>query len=268
VSGLSFVFAFDLSRVLTLGLLGGARILPVFLIAPFFGGRLVPATVRIGVAVTFVALLWPALHLQTPDLSTVGPATLVALFLKELVIGVALGFLVSLPFWAVEGAGRLADTARGANLAEVLVPQTGAQTSPLADVGLQIAVLLFFATGGHLLFLRALAESYQAVPLFGFPEGAALRGVGDLAVVSTGRLMLATLGLAAPVLAALFLADLALGLVNRVAPQIQVYFLGMPAKAVVGVFVFLLALTAMLGALRGHFAEALRSIGRALDLLR
>jgi len=260
--------AFDVSRLLAVALLGAARVLPIFLIAPFFGGRLVPTPVKIGVAVAFVALLWPALHLSTPDLSTLGPVTLVALFLKEITLGIVLGFLVSTPFWAAEGAGRLADTARGANLAEVLVPQTGAQTSPLGDVALQLAVVLFFATGGHLLFLRALAESYQAVPLWGLPSAGALPAVGGLAVEATARLLLATLGLAAPVLAALFLADLALGLVNRVAPQIQVYFLGMPLKAVLGVLVFLLALTAVLEALRGHFAGALEAVGRALRLVR
>jgi flagellar biosynthetic protein FliR len=258
----------EISRALSLGLLGAARILPIFLIAPFFGGRLVPATVKVGVAITFVVLVWPALHLATPDLSALGPVTLVALFLKEIALGVVLAFLVSMPFWAAEGAGRLADTARGANLAEVLVPQTGAQTSPLADVALQLAVILFFAVGGHLLFLRALAESYQAVPLVGFPAAATVQGLGDLAVEATSRLILVTLGLAAPVLAALFLADLALGLVNRVAPQIQVYFLGMSLKGVLGVLVFLLALASVLQAVRGHFAEALESVGRALRLVR
>ena len=264
----SLGLAFDLGRVLTLALLGAARILPIFLIAPFFGGRLVPSMVKVGVAVTFVTLLWPTLDLATPELGALGPATVAALFLKEVALGVVLGFLVSMPFWAAEGAGRLADTARGANLAEVLVPQTGAQTSPLGDVALQLAVVLFFATGGHLLFLRALAESYQAVPLVGFPRAAALQGVGGVAVEATSRLILATLGLAAPVLAALFLADLSLGLVNRVAPQLQVYFLGMPPKALLGLVVFLLALTAMLAALRGHFADALEAVGRALRLVR
>ena len=260
--------AFDLSRIFALGLLGAARVLPIFLIAPFFGGRMVPALVKIGVAITFVALLWPALHLSTPDLSAFGPVTLLALFLKEVALGVTLAFLVSLPFFAAEGAGRLADTARGANLAEVLVPQTGGQSSPLADVGLQLAVVLFFATGGHLLFLRALAESYQVVPLASFPQASAFQSMGELATLATARLLLVTLGLAAPVLAALFLADLALGLVNRVAPQIQVYFLGMPVKAVVGILVFVVALTAVLGTLRGHFAEALESVGRLLRLVR
>jgi flagellar biosynthetic protein FliR len=265
---LELAFGFDATRLFTIGLLGAARILPIFLIAPFFGGRLVPAPVKVGVSIAFVAVLWPALHLATPDLSTLGPATVTALFLKEVALGVLLGFLVSIPFWAAEGAGRLADTARGANLAEVLVPQTGGQSSPLGDLALQVAVVLFFATGGHLIFLRSLAESYQAVPLFGFPRALTLSGAGGLAVEATAQLILATLGLAAPVLAALFLADLALGLVNRVAPQIQVYFLGLPAKAQLGLLVFLLSLAALLAALRGQFVEALRSIGRALDLWR
>jgi type III secretion protein SpaR/YscT/HrcT len=258
----------ELSRVLGVGLLAAARLAPVFLLAPFFGGRLLPAPLRVGLSLAFVALLWPVLHLGTPDLSALGPVTLAALVAKEVSLGTILAFLASTPFWAAEAAGRLADSARGANLAEVLVPQSGDQTSPLGDLGLQLSVVLFFVTGGHLLFLRSLAESYQAVPLFGFPESGALAGAAELAAQASGRLLLAALGMAAPVLAALFLADLALGLMSRAAPQIQAYFVGLPLKALIGVFIFLLALTATLGATRGHFAEALRAVEAAIERWR
>jgi len=261
-------FAFDVTRLLVVGVLAAARVLPIFTLAPFFGGRLVPPLIRIAVSLAFVAVLFPGIDAATPDLSALGPVTLGALLFKEVAMGLVLGFLASIPFWAVEAAGRLADTARGANMAEVLVPQTGTQSSPLGDLGLQLAIVLFFALGGHLLFLRSLAASYEAIPLAGFPAVAAFGGVADLAVRATAQLILSTLGLAAPVLAALFLADLALGLVNRVSPQIQVYFLGMPAKALLGVLVFLLALGGMILAIRGELAHALDAVRRAVGLLQ
>lgn len=260
--------AIDPARIITVGGLAAARVLPVFTLAPFFGGRLVPATIRIAVSLAVVAILFPAVSAATPDVRALGAVTFGALLFKEIAVGTVLAFLASLPFWAAEAAGRLADTARGANLAEVLVPQTGTQSSPLGDLALQLAVVTFFALDGHLLFLRALGASYEAIPLAGFPSVAGVQGVGELAVGATARLVLAALGLAAPVLAALFLTDLALGLVNRVSPQVQVYFVGMPAKALVGVLVFLLALGGAALALRRELTAGLDLVRRALELVR
>ena len=113
-------FAFDVTRLLVVGVLAAARVLPIFTLAPFFGGRLVPPLIRIAVSLAFVAVLFPGIDAATPDLSALGPVTLGALLFKEVAVGLVLGFLASIPFWAVEAAGRLADTARGANMAEVL----------------------------------------------------------------------------------------------------------------------------------------------------
>ena len=79
-------------------------------------------------------------------------------------------------------------------------------------------------------------------------------------------MLVAALGFAAPVLAALFLADLALGVVNRVSPQIQVYFIGMPLKALLGVLLFMLAITGMVAALRGELGGGMVDVLRASRL--
>jgi type III secretion protein T len=254
----------DPGRIIAYGGLGAARVVPIFLIAPFFGQKLVPQTVRVGIAIAMVAVVWPAVAQGTPDPSRLGAATLVALFLKEIVLGTLVGFLAAIPFWAAEAAGRLVDGARGASNQEIVVPQLGSQSSPLGSLGLQLAVVAFFAMDGHLLFLRALGESYRAVPVLGFPRVILGGGASDLAVDATSRLILAALGLAAPALAALLLADVALGLVNRVSPHIQVYFLGMPLKSALGVVVFMIAIAGMIVVLRGETAAALRAIGSVL----
>jgi type III secretion protein SpaR/YscT/HrcT len=256
--------ALDPERLIVYGALGAARVVPIFTIAPFFGGKLVPAPVRVAISLAFVALVFPAVSAGAPVPATLGPLVLGALLVKEVVLGALLGFLAAMPFWAAEAAGRLVDTARGASNQELYVPQLGTQSSPLGDFSLQLAVVVFFAVDGHLLFLRALAASYEAVPVLAAPAGLTSGAIGTLAVAATGHLVLAALGLAAPVLAALLLADLALGLVNRVSPHVQVYFLGMPAKAVLGVLVFLLALTGMVSALRGELGLMLRQIAQAL----
>jgi type III secretion protein SpaR/YscT/HrcT len=258
--------ALDPERLLAYGALGAARVVPVFTIAPFFGGRLVPATVRVAIAVTFVALVFPAVTAGAPGspLAALGPLGFGALLVKEVVLGALLGWLAAMPFWAAEAAGRLVDTARGAANQELYVPQLGTPSSPLGDLSLQLAVVVFFAVDGHLLFLRALAASYEALPVLAAPPGLTSGAIGALALAATSHLVLAALGLAAPVLAALLLADLALGLVNRVSPHVQVYFLGMPAKAVLGVLVFLLALSGLATALRGEIGLMLHDLARAV----
>ena len=118
------------------------------------------------------------------------------------------------------------------------------------------------------MFLNSLATSYEALPGIGFPSLGGVQSVGALAVFATSHLILATLGLAAPVLAAIFLTDLSLGLINRVSPQIQVFFLGMPAKAVIGVLAFMLAMTGIVLALRGELALALLQVRRLFEVAR
>lgn len=260
--------ALDPSRLVLVGALILSRILPIFLLAPLFGGRLLPVVVKIASSLAFTLVLYPAIEAATPDLGSLGALPVATLFLKELVLGSALGFLASMPFFAAEAAGRLADTARGATLAEVLAPPSGTRTSPLADLALQIAVVLFFATDGHLVFLRALAASYETVPLEGFPVLVLQSGALELVVGATARLVLIALGLAAPVLCALVLADFALGFMNRVAPPMEAFFLGMPAKAVLGVCAFLLALSGFVLVLSAELGHAIRQVAQALELLR
>ncbi|RMH39248.1 MAG: type III secretion protein [Deltaproteobacteria bacterium] len=263
--------AAGLSRLLLAMALIAARVVPIFTFAPTFGGRLLPGVVRVAVSLAFAALLVPAVG--QPAVATwgqlPGAVAIAVLFAKEIAVGVALAFVVSLPFVAVDVAGRLADVARGASQAQVLVPQTGERTTPLGDFGLQLAIALFFLLGGHLLVLDALAASYEAVPIAGLPAASGWWGIARVSIDASAHMFAVAIGLAAPVLAATFLADLALGLVNRVAPQVQVYFVGMPAKAVLGVFAFMLALAAVavtiahdtLGGARA-VVEAMRGLGR------
>lgn len=260
----------ELSRWIVAGALIAARLVPVFTLAPFFGGRLLPATARVGLALAFAALLLPSVG--APVLASTTPpagAALVGLLVKEVAIGSILGFLVALPFYAADAAGRLADMGRGASMSEVLVPQTGGRTTPLGDLSLQLAIVLFLFLDGHLLFFRALAASYEAVSIVGAPGAAGWGSVAQIAIASTGAMVAAAVGLAAPVLAATFLTDLGLGLLNRVSPQIQVYFVGLPVKAVLGVLAFMLALAAMMDVLGADLLGGVRSLdGAARGLAR
>ena len=255
--------------MLALGGLLVARLLPVTFVAPFFGGPLVPAPVKIAVAVALAVLLFPSARASLGGPLPEGSLLYVGLLFKELLVGFAIAFVTSLVFRAAEMAGQAVDVLRGANLATALAPELGERVSVFADFWVQTLVVLFLALGGHRVFLVAFAHSYAVLPLAAFPEPAlGLWPATEWILSLTGNLLAVALALAAPALAALFLADVVLGLMARVAPQIQVFFLGMPLKALLAVAMVFLAAEALLVALQGGLGQMLGDLGRFLELLR
>jgi flagellar biosynthesis protein FliR len=254
----------DLSAALLLLVLCAARVIPVLVVAPFLGGRLVPGTVKVGLAVAVALLIWPQ-ALRGVSLPQLGPLHVVLLLAKEALVGLALGLCAALVFLAAEAAGQLIDVARGASMAESLVPQSGTRASPVADLYLQLAVVVFLALGGHRLFLQALARSYEVIPVTALPSSAGLGALAFAVIDMTGQMLVVAVGLATPVLLAAVLTDLALGLVNRVAPQLNAWVLGMPAKALVGAALVLLTLSLVAGEVAG--GSAIRDTARAVNAL-
>jgi len=242
-----------------------ARVGAAVWIAPFLGGRLVPATVKTALVLLLALVLYPQVVTTVPG-GVTAPLAL-AIVVKEVFVGGALGFVGALVFWAAEAAGRLVDTARGANMAEVMVPQTGARTSPVGELSFQLALVLFIVLGGHRIFITALGASYQTLPVAFFPAASGLGGFALLCGRLTGDLFLIALALAAPVVATIFLTDVTLGLINRFTPQVNVFFLAMPAKALVGIGVLVLATGLLLGALPPLLDRAMLAVDRALRLL-
>ncbi len=210
-----------------------ARVAPAIWVSPFPGGRFVPATVKLAVSLMLAAVLYPAVAPAAATLAGLSAQALAAVVLKEALVGAALGFVVATAFWAAEAAGWLADRARAG--------EQGA-ASPMANLMLLLTVIIFVSLGGHHIFISALAGSYAALPLAAFPTPAGVAGFAMLSMRLTGDLLLVALTLAAPVLATLWLADLAMGLAGRsVAAGPGGFFVTMPLRAVLGVLVMALA---------------------------
>jgi flagellar biosynthetic protein FliR len=245
--------------------LGAARALPVAWMLPAFGGPHVPAQVRVAVGLALAVLCLPVLTGQVPRL---GPLSWILLLGREVAVGVTLGFVGSLVFRAAEMAGRLTDILRGANLAEALDPTSGERTSPLGDVTLLLAVVIFLELGGPGHVAAALARSYEAVPVAAGVRPAGFAQAAGLALAASAQMLEAALGLAAPALVALLLADLALGAVGRAAPQIPLYFVGMPLKALLGVGVVLVSVGALDQTLTAGFRGWAGLLARAVEVWR
>lgn len=251
--------------ILTAALIA-ARVLPIVVLAPWFGGEAIPTQIRIGIGVTLVILLFPLVGHELPP----GDALhYIALLVKELGVGVVIAYVTGVIFEAVRAGGSLIDTAGGANLATAMVPEIHEQASLFANLQLQLAVVLFFVVGGHRYAFAAIFASFDAVPLMHFP--AMSRGAWPLVelVMRLGADVL-TVGftIAAPTLAAIFLSDVTFGLLNRVAPTINVYFMSLPVKLTLAAAVVLLGLTVLTGVMREGFAHMIDRLNETIELLR
>lgn len=233
-----------INQMIVLAALVTARLVPVVYLVPYLGGQTVPQPVKMGIAMALTVMVYPAVwETGAAGALPAGSLELGALVVKELVVGLMLGFVAALAFEALRVAGQVIDGARGQTMATAFVPQLKTQTSVSAEFLYQLGVVMFLVTGGHRLFLSALVKSYVIVPPQSFPElGVKLEAITFSIVRLTADAIALGVLLAFPVVAAILLANLMLALINKAAPQINVFFLGMPLKAVLGVGVLLVGL--------------------------
>lgn len=241
------------------------RLLAIMSVIPFLFGRPVPRKVAVGSAMVITFFLYPLL--KPADPAAVVPASrlvLFALYLKEAFIGFSIGLSVSFVFYGFEAAGQVIDNQRGASLARVLIPQLGEQGSLSGQFLFQLAVVVYLALGGHIIFLKSLLDSYQLIPIFEFPNIApGLFPMMDFFIVLAGKVIVMAVQIAAPVIIAILLTDLILGLTNRVAPQINVWELGFNIRGFIGI----LALWASLILIDRNIYETTGRTARDTDIV-
>ena len=237
-------------------LLAAVRLLPVAIASPFLGGPLVPPLVRAALAAglgAVVATLRPAA--LPPD-----ALTLAAGGARELALGIVLAFLVSAPVEAARAAGRLADTLRGATLAELHVAPIRQRESAAGDLLAQWVVVLAAWAGADRLVVAGLLGTFaSAVPGAAFPAAAAL----GVSLRAASDLVASAFLIAAPAAGGVLAADLALALVARVAPQLGAVNAAQPARAALG----LLALGAGAATAGGRLVQLVALAGRGVALV-
>jgi len=248
----------NLSNVLLIWALLMGRILPLIVLAPFVGGDLVPAQVKLGVGIALSFLAFPFVA-DTPVAP--GAITFVLLLLKEVFVGLGIAFAATLAFEAARAAGTLVDTLSGANMATVLVPQIQQQATLFADFKFQLTIVIFLGLNGHHVVLQALFESFRVIPLNGWPRfGHGFWPLFEMVIRMSAELLVVAVALAAPAAIATFITDLSLGLINRVAPQIQVFFISMSVKPMVVTLMTLVALVVLYERILGMFGSMLRHV--------
>lgn len=229
---------FSVPTPLTIGtfLLALVRVSGLVFATPVLGNRNVPVQMRILLAVLVTSIVFPLV--PPASIAPESPAFIPAL-LAEVLLGGFLGFVGSLLFAAAEFGGHLAGLQMGFAIANVLSPESEQQTSVFATLTSLSALLTFVLCDGHHLFLAALAKSFRSLPLGTFAVDAAR--TGTLARMSTG-IFAYGLALAAPVLAVTLFMTVALGILSRAMPQLDVFFMSFAVNIGVGMFVFVLSI--------------------------
>jgi len=237
-----FTVHVDMAQVMRLLLLF-CRIGGVMIVAPLFSSEHVPARARAALALMIAVALAPVSG-PAPEVAT--PVAIGLATAGELMIGLAIGFGARLIFVAVNMAGELADLQSGFGFAGMVSPQMGENVSVIGQLQMSVAWLIFLAANGHHIVLKGLSASLAALPL-GSPPGFAAPALTH----ATATLIATAVRMAAPVVAAVLLADLALGLLTRAAPQMNLLAIGFPIKLAVGLWATLLALPLLATAERG-----------------
>ena len=170
-------------------------------------------------------------------------------------VGLLLGYLLALPFWLFEAIGFIVDNQRGANMAAMLNPLTGSESSPLGLLMNMAFITIYIALGGMQVLLGVVYDSYKLWdPLQFWPHFG--EGFADLVFPQLNRMLAHCLLLAAPAMLVMLLSELSLALVSRFAPQLQVFFLAMPIKSALGIFILAISSGTLFEIARGQIEDS------------
>ncbi|WP_213524895.1 flagellar biosynthetic protein FliR [Paenibacillus sp. J31TS4] len=246
------------------GLLVFCRITSFFVVTPVFSARNVPASFKIGLSF-FLTLITVTSIGQLPALSD--GAYLLSI-IREIMIGLLMGFVAYLFFAVVQAAGTFIDMQMGFAMANVIDPLTGTQSPLIGNLKYMLATLLFLAFNGHHYLIQAIIESYRWVPLSSDAFARVAGGqVTEYLVRSMATAFELAFQMAAPLVAALFLVDVGLGILSRAAPQFNVFVLGLPLKILVGLLLLIVVMTGMASLFGELFTKLIYSVRQLLDLL-
>ncbi len=239
-----------------------ARILALLGTAPLFGESTIPRQAKVGLAFVLTVAISPTLNI--PIDIPVSSYTGLMILTQQVLIGIAMGFTMRLVFAAVQTAGEFVGLQMGLSFATFFDPVSGAQTAVLSRIFNILAVLVFVAVDGHLLVLGTLVQSFDLLPAA--PLRLSVDGWGVI-IERGSQVFVSGLLLALPLIAALLSINLALGILNRAAPQLSVFSVGFPITLTVGLILLAIVLPNMLPFMETLFRGGLEAMTRVVQAL-
>lgn len=215
------------------------RVASALAVMPVFGYRGLALPVKAGLSAFIAMLLLPTISMAGgTDLKVMGLLSFMGLAMPEIMAGLILGLTTNFIFYGVEMAGQLVGIQMGFGIVAVLDPMTETQVSIIAQLQYLFAILIFLSLNGHHFLLEGLARSYLAAPLGGVTLPSGLLGI---VVELSGNIFVAAFKIAAPAMAALFLTEVALGIIARTVPQMNIFIVSFPLTIGVGLLALALS---------------------------
>lgn len=239
------------------------RVTSFFLLMPLFSYRSIPTTHKFGLG---FFLSWIMIFtFDAPVLEINGAYFL--LIIKEAMIGIMLGFIAYVIMAAIQIAGGFIDFQMGLAIANVIDPQTGTQSPLMGQYLYTISLFFLLALNGHHLLLDGIYFSYQFIPLeqAWIPLGDA--SIPNYILLSISKMFGVALQLSIPVVGSLFLVDVALGIVARTVPQLNIFVVGLPLKLGVGFIVLIAVMSILMGAVATLFETMLSTMRGLMELI-
>jgi len=242
------------------------RMTSFFVTSPIFSSKTIPSSYKIGLAFFISLVLYPTLDL---DLMLTLDGEFMFLIIQEAILGMSIGFMAQLIFYSIQVAGSFVDLQIGFSLANVIDPQTGAQSPIMGNFKYVFAVLLFFSLNIHHLLIEAIISSYEILPLTGDWLNQLSNDQVIVFIVSLfSKMFLIAFKMSAPLVVTLLLTDIALGILARTVPQLNVFVVGMPLKIVITFFLLLLLAAVFIDNFRDLFYEMINSMKEFMELMR
>ncbi len=218
----------------------------------FLGSHLLPGPVRMGLA-ALLSIVCFVIIVDKQTFFSLTVMTIALLFVKEAFLGLLIGFFASLLFYAYELIGELIDFSRAATMGRLLVPELKHQSSAMGVLLFQLCLVMFIGFGFHRDVIKSAVESFVVFPPLSLNDNLLSSDLLSLSVRIMETLFEMALRFALPIMVVSFLIDLAFGLMNRVAPQINAYFLSLPAKMLGGLIIVFLILPFLIDDYAEHY---------------
>jgi flagellar biosynthesis protein FliR len=214
------------------------RIGAMLIMIPVIGERTVPLSVKGGLTILISLLLLPNLHTKLPDLHSESEAEiffLVIAMCSEVLIGIVIGFAAKIIFSGIQFAGEMIGIQIGFSIVNVIDPISSAQVSVISEFQYLVALLIYLAVDAHHTFILAIADSYRFASPFAYHLSGSLV---QYILVFSKELFVTAIKISAPIMAVLFFTNVALGIVARTVPQINIFIVGFPLQIAVGLTFF------------------------------
>lgn len=241
------------------------RILGMMVIAPPFGNNAVPVRVKIVLGVMLALIVAPTVpRLANVDLLSLSS---IAIMIQQLIIGVSMGFIIRVVFAGIELSGEVIGLTMGFGFASFFNPLSQTRSSAISQFLILVSTLIFLTLDLHLALFGSLIESFRTIPI---TSDLALGFSTEKLVLFGQQLFIISLRIALPIIAGLLIANIALGILTRAAPQLNLYGIGFPLTIAVGFFMISLVLPYMGVPIKDAFRtgiDAIQSLSVAPQVL-